>query len=380
MMFIVSTLVLIFTLSPFPLYCSYRHVALSSPEVCPTSQASLPNSPSKALQLDEGTAVVLTLANIRLPFWKCDLDIKASPGHGLMVRVEEAVFRRNTERMGKCVDYLQLGRDDNMPFFTWDKSDKLCGDLTGYSYDVNNGQLLVWVRLGEWQGGEEVELSMVVTQYRKEDSKDLTHYRSCNSGAHWVSQEYFCDGRVNCATDTNPADESLHVCREEGGLGDQDGFPNSPSFPSGPPLNLLSITLVLVSSALLLFLFVVLLIRLKMSHNCCSRSNSSLPPDCELPDRTARVVPVSTIPHPSTATVYLEPNATTSLVRGTTPDTEPPPAYQDLFPPGFKYCEKEAVESIRVVDSLGDKLVQQVALPAVEDSSVTGNMSDLSEF
>lgn len=61
-----------------------------------------------------------------------------------MVRVEDATLRRNTERVGKCVDYVQLGRDDNMPFFTWDKSAKLSGDLApGYSYDVNNGKLLV---------------------------------------------------------------------------------------------------------------------------------------------------------------------------------------------------------------------------------------------
>ena len=33
------------------------------------------------------------------------------------------------------------------------------------------------MRLGEWQGVDQVELSIIVTQYRKEDSKDLTHYR-----------------------------------------------------------------------------------------------------------------------------------------------------------------------------------------------------------
>lgn len=376
MMFIVSTLVLILLLSPCPLHCSYRHIALSSPEICPTTQASLPTSPSKALQLDEGTAVVLTLANIRLPFWKCDLDIKASPGHGLMVRIEDAMFRRNTERMGKCVDYLQLGRDDNVPFFTWDKSKKLCGDLTGYSYDVSNGQLLIWVRLGEWQGVDMVELSMVVTQYRKQESKDLSNYRACNSGSHWVSQEYFCDGRVNCATDSSPADESQHVCREEGGLLGPNGYPNSPSFPSGPPLNLLSITLVLVSSALLMFLFVVLLVRLKITRTCCW-SGSSLPADCELPDRTARVVPVATIPHTTTASLYLEPSSTTSLVRGTTPDTEPPPAYQDLFPTGFQYCEKDVVlGDSHIVSGDGAKSINQV-MPVVADSGVVGDVSEI---
>ena len=52
-----------------------------------SSQASRPpGGASKTLQLDQGTAVVLTLANIRLPFWKCDLVIKANPEHGLMVK------------------------------------------------------------------------------------------------------------------------------------------------------------------------------------------------------------------------------------------------------------------------------------------------------
>eukprot|EP00092_Neocalanus_flemingeri_P024486 GFUD01026554.1.p1 GENE.GFUD01026554.1~~GFUD01026554.1.p1 ORF type:complete len:383 (+),score=139.00 GFUD01026554.1:100-1248(+) len=345
---ILHSMVLLFFLSPTLLYSSYRHIALSSPEVCPPpSQASLPHSPSKTLQLDQGTAAVLSLANVRQSYWKCDLEVKASPGHGLMVRVEGAFLRTNTERKGKCVDYVQLGKGDNMPFFTWDKSGKLCGDQTGYSYEVTNGQLLVWVRLGEWQGVDMVKLSMVVTQYRRKDSADLAHYRACNSGTQWVSQEYFCDGRVNCATDISPADESPRVCREEGGVtGDQ--APHSPSLPSGPPLNLLSITLVLVSSAVLMFLFVLLLVRVKMSRNCCWTS-SALPPNCELPDRAARVGPVSSIPA-TTTTMYLEPSATTSLVRGTTPDTEPPPAYQDLFPAGYNFVEKDVV--VKNSDSL----------------------------
>ena len=77
------------------------------------------------------------------------------------------------------MDYVQLGRDDNMPFYTWDKSRKLCGNMTGYSYDVSNGQLLVWVRLGEWQDVDQVKMSLVVTQYRKKTNLDLTNYRYC---------------------------------------------------------------------------------------------------------------------------------------------------------------------------------------------------------
>ena len=58
----------------------------------------------------------------------------------------------------------------------WCQSTQLFGDLTVYSYDVTNEQVMVWVRLGEWQGVK-VEHSLVITQYRKEDSKELTHYR-----------------------------------------------------------------------------------------------------------------------------------------------------------------------------------------------------------
>ena len=42
-----------------------------------------------------------------------------------------------------------------------------------------------------------------------------------------------------------------------------------------------------------------------------------------------------------------------SLLRGSTPDAEPPPAYNDLFPPGYKYllkCE-ERLETVTEASS-----------------------------
>jgi len=285
-----------------------------------------------------------------------------------MVRIESTTLRTNTERRGKCVDYVQLGRDDNMPFFTWDKSGKLCGDMSGFSFDVSNGQLLVWVRLGEWQGVDQVKLSMVVTQYRKKNNMDLTNYRSCNTGAQWISQQYFCDGRMNCAMDVNPIDELPHICREEGGITGDQADPHHPSLPSGPPLNLLSITLVLVSSAVLMFLFVLLLVRLKMSRTCWVTSPHT--PDCELPDRAARLDTVSSSPPPTTTFMYLEPNATTSLVRGTTPETEPPPAYQDLFPAGYKFQEKEHVNSDCLLQATGGVVKEDNEVLSVDGGAV----------
>jgi len=371
-------LVLLFFLHITYIHCSYRHIALSSPDLCPPNQERIGLTASKTLRLEQGAAAILSLSNVRRHLWKCDLAVKASPGHGLMVRVEDSTLRINADRKGKCMDYVQLGKDDTMPFFTWNKSDKMCGDLSGRSYDVNNGQLLVWVRIGSGrQEVDQIKLSMVVTQYRKKDSQNLTSYRACNSGSQWVSQEYFCDGRVNCAEDIDPADESLQVCRDTGGVTGDQVFP-SPSLPSGPPLNLLSITLVLVSLTVLLFLFVLLLVRLKMSNNCCWFS-SPLPPDCELPERAVRVGNVSTIP-PPLSTVYLEPSASTSLVRGTTPDTEPPPAYQDLFPAGYKFQEKEVIEENSVsllAETPFRKEDHDVPAIAIEQHSEPAFVSDI---
>ena len=45
------------------------------------------------------------------------------------------LLRDNDQRPGKCTDYLQLGVDDNTPFITWNKSDKLCGHFTGFNYN-----------------------------------------------------------------------------------------------------------------------------------------------------------------------------------------------------------------------------------------------------
>ena len=96
---------------------------------------------SKTLQLGQGTTVVLTLASIRLSIWKCNLDIEARPGLGLIVRVKKG--RLTQERFGKCVDYV-------VPVFIWYKSVKLCGDMTGYRATMS--PLLVCVSLGEWGG------------------------------------------------------------------------------------------------------------------------------------------------------------------------------------------------------------------------------------
>ena len=113
------------------------------------------------------------------------------------------------------------------------------------------GSLLIWLTLGPSRPSSYREslnvakLSIVVTAYQKDDSKAklTSSFRACNEGRRWVRKEYFCDGRTNCALDRDPADESVESC--PGQAGDQ-----TTSGPTGdgdihPPLNLISITLVL---------------------------------------------------------------------------------------------------------------------------------------
>ena len=118
------------------------------------------------------------------------------------------------------------------------------------------GSLLIWLTLGPSRPSSYREslnvakLSIVVTAYQKDDSKAklTSSFRACNEGRRWVRKEYFCDGRTNCALDRDPADESVESC--PGQAGDQ-----TTSGPTGdgdihPPLNLISITLVLGTTQL----------------------------------------------------------------------------------------------------------------------------------
>ena len=127
---------------------------LSLPELC---RRQSPQKPVK-IEMEEGGAAVLVLdqGEILKPYWRCDLELSAGKGQGLMVQVmqrtksngkqffqvEDATLRPNELRPRKCDDYMQLGRDDNTPFFTWDKTDKLCGEeARNVAFDIPNGQV-----------------------------------------------------------------------------------------------------------------------------------------------------------------------------------------------------------------------------------------------
>jgi len=321
-------LLLLLSLLPCSL-ATYRILSLS--DLCGQQQSQ----PSRVF-LEDGGAAILSLAQVTAPYLHCDLQLRAGPGFGLMVQVEEARLRQSLVRERRCQDYLQLGRDDNTPFWTWDKTEQLCGEqAAGSTYDVPDGQLLVWVRLGGLAGLETASLSLVVTSYLREEK---TNYRACIQGRRFIRRGFFCDGRVNCALDpgNSPADESVTVCSVS-----SPGLSSSTSPPlPGPPLNLLTITLVLVSATLLLLALTILAVKLgRYSH--CYRHNSPYP---ELPELYAAPSHGLLRPQPRPHTLLV--TAThPSPVLGTTPDTdsEPPPPYCQLFPAGYSAEEKMEV-------------------------------------
>lgn len=374
---------LVLLLLSSPSLSSYLHVDLLSTEAC--------DQDGDPLHLDPGAAAVLSLeseyrSTVYKSFFKCDLEIRASPGYGLMVRVEEGVLGHVRRDGGRCTDFLQLGRGDNVPFFTVEKSDELCGeDLSQFSYDVNNGQLLVWLRLN---GRADSRLSLVATSYFLNkfleepalahpslDLENTNNFSVCNDGRRWVRKEYFCDGRVNCATDeSEPADEAeVHCATKELEKGEAgSGLDNSPTKLPGHPLNLISITLVLVCGAIMISSLLLLVARLRRVRRCCwGRETGRGVGDCELPDRSRQVVQVGDhqqqlqprrpeLVMSSEQQLHLQPSLTTALVtRGTTPDTEPPPAYHDLFPSGYQFSpqKEEVVEEVveEEVEEGGDK-------------------------
>jgi len=348
---------------------------LSLPDLC---RRQPPQKPVK-IEMEEGGSAVLVLdqGEILKPYWRCDLELSAAKGQGLMVQVEDATLRPNELRPGKCNDYMQLGRDDNTPFFTWDKTDKLCGEKAkNVAFDVPNGQLLFWLRLGGTGRSNTLEgvgFSIVVTSYLEKDAPDLTNFRACADGSRFIRRNFFCDGRRNCAMDPleEEADESHQSCGS--GL---DLLAPSPPPLSTPHLNLLTITLVLVSAAVLLLALLVLAVRLRRHHTCFHPSSSS-PRQPELPDRAPNARPAAARPHTllqsnssrtSENLMQQQPPLPPELhpVRsGGTPDSdsEPPPAYCDLFPVGFTF-EDEKTEA--VVEPHNTEITSQ---PLIEESS-----------
>ena len=167
---------------------------------------------------------------------------------------------------------------------------------------------------------------------------------------------------MNCALDGEPGDERPDICRHLPGAAGKDNAEGE--YTSGewhPPLNLVSITLVLVSGVVLLVLVLLLVARMRRTGwKCCLRTSNI---DCELPERSAAVARGTSGHRGATGghtrperqenlylplAMYLEPRQDqgqgqrVGTGRGTTPEAEPPPAYHDLFPVGYKFQSEKS--------------------------------------
>jgi len=208
----------------FLLVNCYRHLHFTNADVCD------PKGTTKTVQIGDG-AILLSLNNDSFASFDklkeekkiCNIMIKTRKDLGLMVHAEN-VFLRSEPRNGSkeaCIDYIEFGREDIIPFITMERSGKLCGDKTGYHYDEPGGQLLIWLKLGPYRplpnraSLSTARLSLVITPYEKLRPCRTCGFKQCLSGkqSHWIRNEYFCDGRVNCPLHgLESSDEETRAC------------------------------------------------------------------------------------------------------------------------------------------------------------------------
>ena len=271
----------------------------------------------------------------------------------------------------------------------------MCGNKTGYFYEEPDGKLLIWLQFSSKKLSDDraKRLSIVITPYKKAaDALGSTDYRVCQSGHQAIRKVYFCDDRVNCALDRDVAgDEQPKICRHVPGRNGANEETEQPPMWA-PPLNLVSITLVLVSGVVVLVIVLLLISRLRRFGLCCYKNRRG---SCELPENglvahnrsdgqahgdsstvTAMVArnhrggmggtnavttTLDTLVRNNypmlTYTAHGEGSgARPRMGRGTTPiDSEPPPAYHELFPAGYKF-EPAKVEAFLQETSLTSSL------------------------
>jgi len=147
--------------------------------------------------------------------------IKTKKGLGLMVHAEDVYLRSEPRNDSKesCIDYIEFGKEDIIPFITLERSGKLCGDQTGYQYDEPGGKLLIWLKLGPYrplpnrESLSTARLSLVITPYQKTRPCRTCGFKQCSSKLQWIRQKYFCDGRVNCPMNGGESnDEESRSC------------------------------------------------------------------------------------------------------------------------------------------------------------------------
>jgi len=214
-------ILLLFFLNLCPVF-GYRQLHFTNADVC--------GSNGKTLTINTGDgALILSLTNKSYTTFGekkiCNILIKAKLGYGLLVHAEDFRLRTNSAAPGDCHDYIEFGREDDIPLWTAEKSGRLCGNRRDVKYEDPGGQLLIWLELGEARPPGPPALSLVVTPYSKERHSRQNGFCECmgpslpyqksEATEQWIRCKYFCDGRVNCALDTTPADEADVSCQKQ---------------------------------------------------------------------------------------------------------------------------------------------------------------------
>jgi len=284
-----------------------------------------------------------------------------------MLHAEQFRLRTKTGPDGDCHDYIEFGREDNIPFWTSERSGKKCGVQSNVHYDDPDGQMLIWLELGPAQPPGNLSLSLVITPYKKEPQLRGSGYCECSGpwqghgkllqAEQWIRCQYFCDGRVNCALDSLPADEADISCQEKedalhprtgGGLisggtirekeNAEGGLTRRKEKGEHSGISELSIGSIIVLALLGLSLIACgILCTLKRCGPPTQGPSIVDNPNC--PEQALSMVELVRLPPQTEENIYCPgpfQATTTILPPSVSPSQEaPPPSYNDIFPPDY---------------------------------------------
>merc|ERR1712130_753482 len=332
---------------------SYRQLNFANTDVCNSEGLT------KTINTGEGALILSLTNNTHFDFGKkkiCNILIKAKPGDGLMVHAEQFRLRTNSDAEGDCHDYIEFGREDNIPLWTSERSGKLCGVRRDVNYEDPDGQLLIWLELGPARPPGPPSLSLVITPYKKEPQLRGSGYCECSGpwqghgrllqAEQWIRCQYFCDGRVNCALDSLAADEADISCQEKedalhprtgGGLISGGTIrENEKGEHSG--ISELSIGSIIVLALLGLSLIACgILCTLKRCGPPTQGPSIVDNPNCQ--EQALSMVELVRLPPQTEENIYCPgpfQATTTILPPSVSPSQEaPPPSYNDIFPPDY---------------------------------------------
>lgn len=430
--------------------CNYRSFSVNNVDVCRGRKKSIGIETilnTAGIEVGEGAAI-LELKNpskqlqssYRNKLKECEIKFQAPTGYGIIAYIEQMNMRRH-DRDLDCIDYIQFGQDDPVPFYTLKKSQKMCGmkdgksnSSHGFFYDDPTGKLLVWIGLGgrrktsHWNEISEVSLSLVITAYKKRCTAQLGYpnldgkFSICGDSSDHKNQkcilkDYFCDRRFNCPRDkSSPPDttsDELGCNYDKLGLEETTKSPGlddgGSSFNFGN-LNLISLTLIIICLLCVPLILCLAVLQIRKIYStrgsgCCwFKQRRSERTSCELPEGGPQslvqlssqrqrhqneseqnvYLPLTTfLDQPiSQDSSHLSANREINISADYTPrqayqhaadfPEEPPPAYNDLFPEGYRDTS-ESLENLTTQDTAHS--IQSVPLDSSTNivSEPTGN-------